>query len=1025
MIPIKLTINGLFSYQKETVIDFNPLIDSQVFGIFGGVGSGKSALLDAITFALYDKLDRLGSRDGRGYNMMNLQSKELFIDFEFKTGPHDDKYRFTVKTKRNSKNFLDVKSFSRKSYKWVDNSWLPLEVNTAESILGVSYQNFKRTVIIPQGKFQEFLQLGATDRSIMLKEIFNLGKYDLSFKTNQIQKINDNNIATLEGENLRYASIDEKLINEKRIQLKEIESQHNSLHKLTEKLDIEIQNLKEVQQLFEEKIELTKKLNTLESKKEFFNELEFNINLLSTCLIHFKPLLDRKIEVSNEKILSDKNLKSIKISLEQSEKDLVEKQALLDKNRLIVDKKLEIYNEIDEISKIIEIKKLAKNIVEIDSRMTKGKNMLNSSQKKLDIANTTEKSLKKSLKTLKKEKPDYKILTMIDAWYKQYDVLKQNSKEHKISLESEEKSLNYLEQEFYNSPILRKAIIDISKIAKDDILPSIQKHISDKNKEITQAKEELIQLKTHLKIEGLSHKLKDGTACPLCGSLEHPQKLVEGDTDKQILKLESYIAQINKDIEHLQNLKYSYEQYEFKSKEKKKSIDSIKNKIEKSILENDKHLKLFIWKEYKYNDKSNFEKSYLQANLLEKSIEKEEKELENIETIIDKLEKDTKQFTSILEDIKREQITDISTKETLEEQIRILELKKYIDKSPTNLQQIQFEKTRTIKDAEKLNDLLDKDTDNLNTKIGHLKGRYLEEKKQFDSIEKELAQLLAKLTKKHKETNINDIEQVQSILDKSKELESRKSELKDFKTALQNTEFQLSKINKKTEGLEFDKEKYEKKKSTLLNLKLEKDTLQESIGSTKKEIEAIESDLKEKKRIEKELKALNIRRENIKVLTSLFKGKGFVDYISSVYLEQLCNVANSRFYKLTKHQLELELTDKNDFKVIDYLNDAKERSVKTLSGGQTFQASLSLALALAESVQHQSKSKQNFFFLDEGFGTQDKESLQVVFDTIKSLRRENRIVGIISHMEELKSEIDVYLDIHNDIDEGSLISTSY
>src|SRR5690606_23222731 len=155
------------------------------------------------------------------------------------------------------------------------------------------------------------------------------------------------------------------------------------------------------------------------------------------------------------------------------------------------------------------------------------------------------------------------------------------------------------------------------------------------------------------------------------------------------------------------------------------------------------------------------------------------------------------------------------------------------------------------------------------------------------------------------------------------------------------------------------------------------------------------------------------------------KGSGFVSYISSVYLNQLCASANERFYKLSRQQLRLEVTEKNDFQVRDYLNDGRVRSVKTLSGGQTFQASLALALALAESVQQQNKAMQNFFFLDEGFGSLDRESLQTAFETLKSLRKDNRLVGVISHVEELQQEIDVFLNVKNSSAEGSTVKGSW
>jgi exonuclease SbcC len=160
-------------------------------------------------------------------------------------------------------------------------------------------------------------------------------------------------------------------------------------------------------------------------------------------------------------------------------------------------------------------------------------------------------------------------------------------------------------------------------------------------------------------------------------------------------------------------------------------------------------------------------------------------------------------------------------------------------------------------------------------------------------------------------------------------------------------------------------------------------------------------------------------------MKSLFKASGFVNYISSVYLQNLCNAANNRFFQLTRQKLSLEITPDNNFQVRDFMNGGKIRSVKTLSGGQTFQAALSLALALADNIQKITESNQNFFFLDEGFGSLDKESLNIVFDTLKSLRKENRIVGVISHVEEMQQEIDAHLRIENQEEKGSIIHSAW
>ena len=166
MIPIKLIIQGLYSYQEKQTIDFTQLTSAHLFGIFGAVGSGKSTILEAITFALYGKTDRLNlSGDNRNYNMMNLKSAEMLIDFEFETGKDQTAYRAIVKGKRNSKKFEDVKTLERTALRYENHTWIPVEPEILEKAIGLSYDNFKRTIIIPQGQFQEFLQLGNKDRT--------------------------------------------------------------------------------------------------------------------------------------------------------------------------------------------------------------------------------------------------------------------------------------------------------------------------------------------------------------------------------------------------------------------------------------------------------------------------------------------------------------------------------------------------------------------------------------------------------------------------------------------------------------------------------------------------------------------------------------------------------------------------------------------------------------------------------------------------------------------------------------------
>ena len=95
MLPLKLSIEGLYSYQNKQTIDFTALTEAGLFGIFGAVGSGKSSVLEAIGFVLYGETERLNSRDKRAYNMLNLKSLKAEIDFEF-LNYEDRKFKFVA-----------------------------------------------------------------------------------------------------------------------------------------------------------------------------------------------------------------------------------------------------------------------------------------------------------------------------------------------------------------------------------------------------------------------------------------------------------------------------------------------------------------------------------------------------------------------------------------------------------------------------------------------------------------------------------------------------------------------------------------------------------------------------------------------------------------------------------------------------------------------------------------------------------------------------------------------------------------
>lgn len=270
--------------------------------------------------------------------------------------------------------------------------------------------------------------------------------------------------------------------------------------------------------------------------------------------------------------------------------------------------------------------------------------------------------------------------------------------------------------------------------------------------------------------------------------------------------------------------------------------------------------------------------------------------------------------------------------------------------------------------------------------------------------------------------NFKTLNEVDLILAQNINVEETRNEINRFKIDFGTLKKNVEELSLKLKNFTFDEAEFSTVENQFQALEKDLKTAHETVVKINSEIERLEKEFTKKEALLNELAKLQKRADQLKVMFNLFKGAGFVQFVSSIYLRQLCDHANIRFHRMTRNQLSLQLNENNDFEIIDYLNEGRSRSVKTLSGGQAFQVSLSLALALAESVQSNASAEKNFFFIDEGFGTQDLDAVNVVFETLMGLQKENRIVGIISHVEELKEKMPLSLNITKDEERGSLIA---
>lgn len=1009
MIPIQLTIEGLYSYQERQTIHFNDLIDAGLFGIFGAVGSGKSSILEAITFALYGETERLNTREKRAYNMMNLKSNVSYIEFDFMN--YEDKhFRITREFKRNSKRFEDIKTPTVVFYEKIDERWIPLDHTNAETIIGLSYSNFKRTIIIPQGQFKEFIELGATDRTKMMKEIFNLHKYDLQENAAKLAKENLAELNKIEGKLQGFEAVSLEIIEENQNQLQTEEAQYEIVLKDYHIINEAFQQLKALKLDFEALKTKKIKFEQLKVQKEEINQQQFQLEQYELVFKIFQQLL-----LDQSKL--EKAIQQDEISVEQQQKqsDLIENQikevtmqvqAIQKDFEALSEKKVEE----NDLELIIQILAFTEEIKELKARTLKGISKVDEVQHQQKQIEEQIKLTEDEVKQISANRIDAQILMAVDNWFVQKNSLDQSL------LIQKNKIQNLTVQLENSSKKLEDEKIEISTF-ETDFSTKIQS-LTNQKKALENQKNECI---VQQKIAHFAHNLHDGESCPLCGSLEHPNIVVMDDVTLKITSISDEISVLEQTLEQTQKSYTEFQQfiYQYKLLNDQLAQENIQLKSMEDQLKS--HLELFQWKDFDATNFEHFQAQKQAALNLETEIEQKNKLIVSQRENLEKARLDVEKFKQYLEKFKLEEAQKASQIKQNLSNLKVLNFEAFENLTITTVKnQLENLKAFIIK--------IEKDYNQFQLYLNELNPKLAAQKSSIDLLKQrietqkiEFIQLKNSIQEALILSKIENIEVVHAILNQKLDVVTLRKQLEDFRIQYETLKNSIQELETKLSNVNFDEKAFEEKHQQFAEAELKLKQANELVINRRTEIARLTKAYEDKKEILEVQNRLQKRAELLKLFGNMFKGAGFVQYVSSIYLKQLCENANFRFHRMTRNQLSLQINENHDFEIIDYLNEGRPRSVKTLSGGQAFQVSLSLALALAESVQSNLKASKNFFFIDEGFGTQDSDAVNIVFETLNHLHKENRIVGIISHVEELKERIPMALNIIKDEEKGSQI----
>lgn len=1031
MRPLKLTMTAFGPYAAEEVIDFTKLKDRNIFLITGPTGAGKTTIFDGISFAVFGNAS---SEERDGENLRSHFAKEdiltsVELDFELKGIKYNIK-RIPKQQKKKTKGegFTEQKSEAFLKFGESYVSGVTAVNEKIGDILGISYDQFRQIIMIPQGEFRKLITADSQDREKILQKIFGTQGYRrvqdklwekeraLNHQAEELSNRIDENLHSIDcGNNEKLIELlSAAKINRDQVQ-KEIDSFVNQDSELEEAINRnilvaekksgdkskEIFTAQENNKKFQvmdvekaEKAELEKMLPEIEAKQQKLVKARKALNLAG-----LEENLENKVKV--EKIKEQELFKAQKLSqeaennLKSTEKNYyIQKESQPLRDRLLQEQA--VLNGFKD--KVISLEEKGKSIRQLELRLLE----LDKTVKdiKLEIEND-----KENIKKLNDE------LIQSRAAKDKY---------HESSAMLERK--NIIQEKF-------KAILN-----QNHKLTSIREHCKDERDNFGKIKETYDELKAEyenlqeLFFKGqagfLSAKLILGEPCPVCGSKSHPSPAdtIEGIPDED--KLKDYKGKLSTAQIKYNESSEKYSKFLGEGKAQKEFVDKLKGELEQNFLTEIMPLEkeMLDIKVQKLLKQLNIEINALTLEIAEaaKLKEKEEKLTEILDKTTksldqkgnqyeaaDKLSRDTYALLStekgLFDSIKEELPQNMDSIEKLYTEIKAKEiefndLKKAFETSEKAYRQaqVEYEKCRTLKDSSNNNFMeaseelkLLENKFNLEVKAAGFEdvANYKENKLTQDNVD-----LLDKSINEFREhlKSAGD-----SLLKAEKDIEGLKV-------------IEITELEKQLLDINLEKENLNKKKTEVYARRMRNFGIMKSLKNLKNSLEKIEEEYK-----------------IVGNLANIARGKNsenitFERYVLAAFFDDIIDAANLRLTKITGNRYEMSrIKEKSkgnaqsglELEVLDNYT-GRSRHVKTLSGGESFKASLSLALGLADVVQcYAGGISLDTMFIDEGFGTLDPESLDSAIQSLIDLQDTGRLVGIISHVPELKERIDARLEI--------------
>ena len=991
----KIRFKNINSLRGEHSISFDesPLLDAGLYAITGATGSGKSTILDVITLALYNYVPRLGRISRNSIEKMGSIvthfTDEAWAEIEYTVNEQRYLSRWSISKTRNNtfRDYdMDIVLLPQGTSVGLKKSEIPAK---NQEIIGLTHDQFLKSILLSQGEFSKFLQAKKEERSKLLEDITGTTIYsDLGKLAYEKAKSKKDHVDRLR-ENINMLQLLSK---------EEVENYNSEL----DGINIHLKSLQTKEASLTEIIQLHKEKKRIEVTSSGISSREVLLIKKTEKIADEKILLETHRVAKNYEVHITNIQRYIetrkKLELQKNGQTALYEKSLVQKSSAIAEMSKFVSSDVNELNFYEMMSDFEKKITAIDSQLSELKNQGLTIRSRITKFNTSQDF---SINSDLAGKVDTRTaIGLIEARLGKLNVPKNlniNDLQEKLSVLSEKRT------------VAEKCLVDFIQVEKQasktqelqKILETQNEHLkkgrqeyeaklkqeTKEEKKLLALEEQLKMLKEKANLDQYRELLEDDKPCPLCGSMHHPYAhekqlaelgllTLEHDKQKKELKKISLDAiQLHKHVLNVESSTRTSSQLLIEAKMMNTaSLNSVATWREKHRWTN--HVPDNKWED----ELSSISKKLEELRLLIRQLA-ESQYLVNVHEEFSLLENITIEFQRLHAERKTlYQGNDVNKDADLIQ-----------NKFTTSVSAISSS-LRAITDIENENGENEKKIADTIDALEPLQKRYelpnvldcqnlLLSNSAFNTynenslaVSNERAALLA--------LKIDLSEKVDKYTSKKKQLVDV-----DLALLIDNSEAAVQELYLEN------------------NQEIKKGNIQ--LGEIQNTLHQNDQQKKKVKQLKNELEQLEGKNKIWILLSELIgdsKGKKFSNYAQDLTLVHLLTRANARLESLTDRYLISFRPEEDDLLVIDRYQGDTERTVKTLSGGETFLLSLALALSLSDFASKRVRLES--LFIDEGFGTLDQETLDTAMSTLEKLQHASgKRIGIISHVESLKERI--------------------